>query len=69
MSVEPSDFIDRSRVSNCCGAPILAPDFCSECREHCEAVDENEDPEPNYDAPKPLTPMENFLRNDEHNVK
>lgn len=36
MSVDPSDFIDRSRVSNCCGAPILSPDFCSECHEHCE---------------------------------
>ncbi len=25
--------------------------------------------EPDYDAPKPLTPMENYLQNDEHHVR
>ena len=25
--------------------------------------------EPDYDAPKPLTPMENMLQNDEHHVR
>lgn len=24
------------------------------------------DPQPDYDAPKPLTPLENHMRNDEH---
>lgn len=49
MSIDPNEFIDRSQASNCCGAPILAPDFCSECREHCEAEDIKD--EPGYDAP------------------
>jgi hypothetical protein len=26
------------------------------------------DPPPDYDAPKPLSPLENFVRNDEHNA-
>jgi hypothetical protein len=34
MSVEFSDFIDDTELSNCCGAPRLDFDFCSQCREH-----------------------------------
>ena len=27
-------------VSGCCGAEILEPDICSQCREHCEPMPE-----------------------------
>ena len=31
------------KVSNCCGASIIEnTDLCSDCKEHCEIVDENE---------------------------
>jgi len=39
------------KVSNCCGAVVLGSDcdpICKECREHCEAVDEDEDDEIDY---------------------
>lgn len=46
---------------------------CSECGQIAghfsgcpEDVGRDDDPEPDYDAPKPLTPMENSERNDEH---
>ncbi len=68
MSQHPYDFIDRSRVSNCCGAPIIGTDICSDCKEHCDVEPEDGPDEPNYDAPKPLAPLENWLRNDERNV-
>ncbi len=42
MSVDPQDFINRRLVSECCGAPLLEPDFCSECREHATLVPEDE---------------------------
>ena len=44
----------------CGGAPILLPDFCSECREHCEAEDERD--EPDYDAPTAKQEQENNTR-------
>jgi len=28
-------------VSNCCGATVIYSDICSECREHCDPVDED----------------------------
>ena len=34
------------KVSNCCGAVVLGSDcdpICKECREHCEAIEEDED--------------------------
>jgi hypothetical protein len=37
MSVDPSDFIDHSVVSDCCGAPVMSGGMCSECHEHCES--------------------------------
>ena len=68
MSVDPRDFISSGGiVSDCCGANILGFDICQDCGEHCEPVDENE-PEPDYDAPKAMTPLENWQKNDEHNV-
>jgi hypothetical protein len=67
MSDDYFDYFSGGCVSNCCGARVMHGDMCSECGEHCEAEDEDE--EPDYDAPKPLSAMENFLRNDEHNVQ
>lgn len=62
-----------------CGGSILGDGYTVVL--HCEnAVDVDlvepdadivlcrPEPEPNYDAPKPLTPEENWRRNDEHNV-
>lgn len=41
-----SDYIDRYRSSDCCDAPIMGFDMCSECGEHCEdAKDEEEESE------------------------
>jgi hypothetical protein len=40
---DPSDS-DGEGLSDCCGAPIVMHDICSECGEHCEAeeeIDEN----------------------------
>lgn len=41
-----------------CGEPMDEPRKCAAC-----GVARYE---PDYDAPRPLTPMENWLRNDEH---
>ena len=30
-------------VSNCCSAAVYMLDVCSECKEHCEIVDEDDD--------------------------
>ncbi len=29
-------------VSSCCGAKVICPDFCSDCKEHC-SIDMQED--------------------------
>lgn len=31
------------KTSNCCDALIINTDICSDCKEHCEAVDNTED--------------------------
>ena len=36
---DPSDS-DGDGLSDCCGAPIVMHDICSECGEHCEAEEE-----------------------------
>lgn len=28
--------------SNCCGATIIWGDICSECKEHCEPIEDEE---------------------------
>ena len=38
-----SDITEYWYFSDCCGAPIVAEDICSECREHCECEPEEED--------------------------
>lgn len=35
-------------ISDCCGAEVIWTDICSECREHCEAVEED-DPDTQLD--------------------
>jgi hypothetical protein len=35
----------------------------------CKHCPEPDDDEPDYAAPKPLTPLENYNQNDEHNVR
>jgi hypothetical protein len=72
VSQDPQDQIDKSRASNCCGAPILGEDICSECKEHCEP--ESIEPSERQlesqmeDHQRPLTAMENWQRNYRHNV-
>ena len=39
--------------------PMPEPPHCRHCPE---------EDEPDYDAPKPLTPLENWQQNDEHHV-
>lgn len=34
--------LSHPQVSNCCGAHLIYEDICSDCKEHCEPVDENE---------------------------
>lgn len=32
----------EEEVSNCCGAKIIWTDICSECKEHCDPVEEED---------------------------
>lgn len=34
--------LSHPQVSNCCGVHLIHEDICSDCKEHCEPVDENE---------------------------
>ena len=38
-----SDMTEHGSESDCCGAEIIMGDICSECKEHCEAIDPGED--------------------------
>jgi hypothetical protein len=41
MSTEQQDI--KGGVSNCCGAPVYTDlDICSDCKEHCEELPEEE---------------------------
>ena len=43
MSTSIHDIYDREWVSHCCGAKMYANiDMCSDCKEYCEAVTEEE---------------------------
>ena len=42
MSYSPGDEYLSGVVSNCCSAPIIEPDICRQCKEHCGAVKEDE---------------------------
>lgn len=48
------------------GTQVIRFEQCTVCGKHRDWDDEG--PEPDYDAEKPLTPMQNHQRNDEHNV-
>ena len=42
--MDHSDYIEHGVLSNCCDAQIIHGDICTACKEHCEAVnEENED--------------------------
>ncbi len=41
MTTELYDYEEKG-VSNCCSAKVLLG-VCAECKEHCEAVDEDEE--------------------------
>lgn len=42
-SIDPSDFINHGVYSNCCGATVMTGDICSECGEHCDTDDYEEE--------------------------
>ena len=46
---DPSDS-DGEGLSDCCGAPIVMHDICSECGEHCEAEEEYVDEIPGFEG-------------------
>jgi len=35
-------FKESGARSNCCDAPIIMSDICSDCGEHCEDINEEE---------------------------
>ena len=39
MSMTYQDYFIPNVMSNCCSAPIIITDMCSECYEHCEPAD------------------------------
>lgn len=41
-SMDPSDY-EEDGLSDCCGAPIVMHDICSDCGEHCEAENWDEE--------------------------
>ena len=43
MSMTYQDYFIPNVVSNCCSAPIVITDMCSECYEHCEPAEEEDD--------------------------
>ena len=47
MSMTYQDYFLPDVVSNCCSAPMVITDMCSECYEHCEPAE--------FDEIKPLT--------------
>ena len=38
-----ADVTDNNSLSNCCGAPIIMEDICSDCKEHCEPQNSDEE--------------------------
>ena len=50
MSNDYMDFIEHGKVSNCCFAQVALGDICLECKEHCEAIDEDEEQEERFNT-------------------
>jgi len=46
MSMTYQDYFIPDVVSNCCLAPMVITDMCSECYEHCEPEKEDDDEMP-----------------------
>jgi hypothetical protein len=44
-SWDPRDSYEPGVYSNCCGAEVIHGDICSDCGEHCDVEDEEEDTE------------------------
>lgn len=44
------DMTEYGASSDCCGAEIIMGDLCSNCKEHCEAVDDGEDYQDDHEA-------------------
>ena len=40
MSMTYQDYFIPDVMSNCCSAPIVITDMCSECYEHCEPIEQ-----------------------------
>ena len=40
MSMTYQDYFIPDVVSNCCLAPMVITDMCSECYEHCEPIEQ-----------------------------
>ena len=55
MSFDPLDCYEHGVESDCCGARIMLGDICSECGEHCDAAEDEDDfpPAPSSDVPMP----------------
>ena len=33
----------EGEYSNCCGAPIIWSDICSDCKEHCKPMEDDDE--------------------------
>lgn len=38
-----NDITEYGKVSECCGAPVVLEDICTDCKEHCGMIEEIED--------------------------
>jgi hypothetical protein len=43
MSYSQGDEIEYGVVSDCCGAEVIYQDICSDCKEHCDPISDEED--------------------------
>lgn len=53
--------LELKGVSNCCSAKVYEPGTCSDCKEPCEAVDEEDEISPKDDALGGSTDLEGAL--------
>lgn len=52
-AMHPSDWYEEE-LSDCCGAPIMLGDICSDCKDHCEpqSLEDDEYAEDQIDSPE-----------------
>jgi hypothetical protein len=64
---EPEDFYEEG-YSNCCGAPVVTGDICSDCGEHCEVehddYEDHDDLEHNHEDDSNLTAHDRMYNSD-----